>query len=119
MYDRVCKSCDSCGKYAPAPERSRVSGWRAYVFGNIWFIDHVKVTIGTHHYIVSVVADAATNFIMSEPQRAEGHEHTIEALRKIMDDNHCTPKAIMGALNGRHSRGEVLGGKGSCRLLRS
>ena len=96
LYDKVCKSCDSCGKFAPAPERSRVSGWRAYLFGDIWFIDHVKVTIGTHHYIVFVVVDAATNFIMAEPQRAEGHEHSMEVLRKIMDDNHCTPKAIMG-----------------------
>ena len=43
MYDRVCKSCDSCGKYAPAPERSRVSGWRAYFFGDIWFLSLIHI----------------------------------------------------------------------------
>ena len=33
---------------------------------------------------------------MCEPQQTDGHEDTREAMRKIMDDNHCTPKAIMG-----------------------
>ena len=55
----------------------------------------MKVVIGTHHYIVFVV-DAATNSIMCEPKRTDGHEGTQEVLRKIMVDNHCTPKAIMG-----------------------
>ena len=94
MYDDVVKSCESCGKFEQAPERSRVSGYRANVSGDIWFLDHVDVTIGAYRYVVLVVIDAATNFICCEPQRDSATDLTKEAFRKIMDDMCCKPKAI-------------------------
>ena len=44
-YETIWKSCPSCQKFQHAPERSRVSGMRAEKFGDLWFIDHVDITI--------------------------------------------------------------------------
>ena len=50
-------------KHAPAPQRSKITGMRALSFGDLWFLDHVDISVDQHIYCVLIMVDAATNFI--------------------------------------------------------
>ena len=38
LYERVVKECEVCSKLTDAPPRSKVSGMRADIFGDLSFI---------------------------------------------------------------------------------
>ena len=52
LYQSVVTECASCQKHAPAPERSKVTGMRAEVFGDLWFVDHVDISVDEYIYIL-------------------------------------------------------------------
>ena len=43
LYEQVVKECETCSKLTDAPVRSKVSGMRAEVFGDLTFIDYAAV----------------------------------------------------------------------------
>ena len=45
MYDKVIKQCDICEKAKPVPQRSKVSGMRTEVFGDLLFADYGEFKI--------------------------------------------------------------------------
>ena len=46
-YKEVYQQCEICKERTPAPIRAKVSGLRAYHFGEIIFIDHCDLTVQT------------------------------------------------------------------------
>ena len=42
-YEQIVRSCDTCSKAKIAPSRSKVSGIRSEVLGELSFIDHGEV----------------------------------------------------------------------------
>ena len=88
-YEEVVKSCPSCQKYQPAPQRSRVTGMRANNFGDLWFVDHVDISVEKVTYTVLVVVDAATNFVWAAPQKNKVLLQTIRTQTTACDDLNC------------------------------
>ena len=43
LYDQVVKECEPCCKNRKKPSRSRVSGLRSEVFGELTFMDHCEI----------------------------------------------------------------------------
>ena len=43
LYEQVVKECETCSEFTDAPPRSKVSGMRAEVFGDLIFIDYGAV----------------------------------------------------------------------------
>jgi hypothetical protein len=93
-YQEVVKECEHCNRQQVRPTRSRVSGLRANVFGDLIFIDHADVKISGKVYVVLIVVDAATSFISAYAQNNKDSEHTIENLREWMETFQCVPKAL-------------------------
>ena len=77
-YEEVCKKCEHCQTKRVRPSRSRVSGLRANSFGDLLFIDHAEVKIGTFKYVVLIVVDAATSFLAAFPQKSMNSVETID-----------------------------------------
>ena len=94
LYDTVVSECTSCQKFAPAPQRSKVSGLRAETFGDLWFLDHVDVSVDQYIYCVLVIVDAATNFIWAAPQKSKLHNETLAVIEQAFTDLNCRPKAV-------------------------
>ena len=85
LYEQVVKECEKCSKLTDAPPRSKVSGMRAEVFGDLVFIDYGAVKnaaasartrssrsassrvpndeIREPSYDFMIILDGATNFI--------------------------------------------------------
>ena len=96
MYGDICKSCESCQRFAQAPERSRVSGMRATRFGSLIFVDHVELSIEKFLYIVLVAIDASSNLIWAGPQKNKEHPETISTMKDCFNEWHTRPVAICG-----------------------
>ena len=47
-YDLIAKECDVCQKIKKGPSRSKISGMRSEVFGDLTFIDHAENSTGWH-----------------------------------------------------------------------
>ena len=71
LYEQVVKECEHCQKSAVRPVKSRVSGLRANVFGDLIFVDHTDVKIDGKTYVVFVIIDGATNFLWAYPQKSK------------------------------------------------
>ena len=95
-YERICRGCQSCQKFAPAPQRSKVSGMRANDFGDLWFLDHTDVTIGRKQYHILVIVDAMSNLLWSGAQETKLMAETMRLLNTAMDELNCQPKAVCG-----------------------
>ena len=63
LYEQVVKECEHCQTSIVRPERSRVSGLRANVFGDLIFVDHTDVTINEWIYVAFVIIDATTYYV--------------------------------------------------------
>ena len=94
LYKKVYQECEQCQAHAQAPQRSKVTGMRATVFGDLWFIDHVEVSYRNVAYIVLVLTDAASNFLWAGSQLNKQNTTTIETLLRAMHELGCNPKAI-------------------------
>jgi len=77
---------------------------RAEKFGDLWFIDHVDITIQdylengnkeTRIYVVLIVLDASTNLVHGQIQKSKLHDDTISALMVTCDRWQVFPKAIV------------------------
>ena len=45
-YDLIVKQCDACQKEKKGPSRSKISGMRSEVFGDLTFVDHCRDSVG-------------------------------------------------------------------------
>ena len=88
-----------------APERSKISGFRAEKFGDLWFIDHVDISVKDMWddgktwerkiYVILIVLDGATHLINAFSQKNKDNEVTIAALLSTMDKWQIRPRAIV------------------------
>ena len=64
LFDKIRSECEVCQAAKHAPSRSKTSGLRADTFGDMTFIDHCQVPLGTgQHIIVFVILDGATTLL--------------------------------------------------------
>ena len=97
LYEEVIKQCPTCAANKNTPTRSRVSGMRAEVFGDLLFVDHGEVNIaGAMKFSFLIVLDGATNLVMAYPVEGTGEEHAQEALREFMHHMQVSPKRVVG-----------------------
>ena len=58
LFDKMRSECEVCQAATHAPSRSKTSGLRADTFGDMTFIDHCQVPLGTgEHIIVFVILE--------------------------------------------------------------
>jgi len=93
-FERIVKTCEYCMKTKPAPQRSRVSGLRSEVFGDLVFLDHGQVKVHSSKFLFLIVLDGATGFTAVYPQTTLEPEETIANIHEWMDTYQCTPKAV-------------------------
>ena len=78
------------------PSRSKTSGLRADTFGDMTFIDHCQVPLGTgEHIIVFVILDGATTLLTAEAVTTTQEAENITVLRNYFDQYHLQPKSVV------------------------
>ena len=86
-----------CQKAAIAPSRSRTSGLRAEQFGELTFIDHCQVFLGTGERInVLVILDGPTTLLTTEVVERTAEESNMSLLRNYFDQYHLQQKCVVG-----------------------
>ena len=94
LFDKIRSEYEACQAAKQAPSRSKTSGLRADTFGDMTFIDHCQVPLGTgEHIIVVVILDGATTEAVTTTQEVEN----ITVLRNYFDQYHLQPKSVVGA----------------------
>ena len=97
LYDKIRAECEPCQKAAVAPSRSKTSGLRAETFGELTFIDHCQVLLGTgEHIVVLVILDGATTLLTTEVVERTTDITNIPLLRNYFDQCHPQPKCVVG-----------------------
>ena len=118
LYEQVVKECETCSKLMDAPPRSKVSGMRATIFGDLIFIDYGAVKnsaasartrssktasskatddeIREPSYDFMIILDGATNFIYAIPLDDLTDASGQRALRDFMHHMQVKPKRIVG-----------------------
>ena len=88
--------CEVCQAAKPSPSRSKTSGLRADTFGDMTFIDHCQVPLGTgEHIIVFVILDGATTLLTAEAVTTTQEVENITVLRNYFDQYHLQPKSVV------------------------
>ena len=75
-YESMVKQCDTCQKSKVAPSRSRISGMRSEVFGELTFIDHGETPVSpTSKLVFLLIYDGATTLTTAYPgvERRQGN----------------------------------------------
>ena len=69
-YDLIVRECDVCQKIKKGPSRSKISGMRSEVFGDLTFIDHAEIPLdGTYKLMFLIIYDGATQLMTAFPSR--------------------------------------------------
>ena len=67
LFDKIRSECEVCQAAKQAPTGSKTSGLRADTFGDMTFIDHCQLPLGSgEHIIVFVILDGATTLLTAE-----------------------------------------------------
>ncbi len=93
-YDEIVKKCDACQRTAPTPSKSRVSGLRSEIFGDLLFIDHGELDIDDKKYVFLLCLDAASTLVTAYPCNSTTDAEAQEALREFFHHNYVVPKNI-------------------------
>ena len=97
LYDKIRAECEPCQKASIAPSRSKTSGLRAETFGELTFIDHCQVPLGTGEHInVLVILDGATTLLTTEVVERTTDVTNIPLLRNYFDQYHLQPRCVVG-----------------------
>ena len=95
LLDKIRSECEVCQAAKQAPTRSKTSGLRADTFGDMTFIDHCQVPLGTgERIIVFVVLDGATTLLTAEAVMTT-QESENAVLRKYFDQYRLQPKSVV------------------------
>ena len=54
-YDLIVKQCDACQKEKKGPSRSKISGMRSEVFGDLTFIDHAEIPLDNKYKLMFLI----------------------------------------------------------------
>ena len=96
LFDTIRSECEVCQAAKHAPSRSKTSGLRADTFGDMTFIDHCQVPLGTgKHIIVFVILDGATTLLTAEAVTTTQEAENITVLRNYFDQYHFQPKSVV------------------------
>ena len=96
LFDKIRSECEVCQAAKHAPSRSKTSGLRADTFGDMTFIDHCQVPLGTgEHIIVFVIMDGATTLLTAEAVTTTQEVENITVLRNYFDQYHLQPKSVV------------------------
>ena len=97
QYDKIRSECEVCQAAKQGPSRSKTSGLRADTFGDMTFIDHCQVPLGTgEHITVFVILDGATTLLTAEVVNTTQESENITVLRNYFDQYHLQPKSVVG-----------------------
>ena len=97
MYDQVVQSCETCQKNKVGSTRSKVSGLRSEVFGEMTFIDHCDVVTPTNEKIVVfIILDGATTLLTAYPVKTKTDVETLKLFKEYVSTYHIQPKYVVG-----------------------
>ena len=96
-YDLIVKQCDTCQKEKRGPSRSKISGMRSEVFGDLTFIDHAEIPLDNKYKLMFlIIYDGATQLMTSFPCEKKTRSETIDLLMDYFDLYQLSPKYIVG-----------------------
>ena len=99
IYDKseqIVKSCDTCSKAKIATSRSKVSGIRSEVFGELSFIDHGEVPINPSSKLqFLLVYDGATSLTTAYAVQNRTNSLTISHLQEYFETYQLNPKYMV------------------------
>ena len=96
LFDKIRSECEVCQAAKHAPSRSKTSGLRADTFGDMTFIDHCQVPLGTgKHIIVFVILDGATTLPTAEAVTTTQEVENITVPRNFFDQYHLQPNSVV------------------------
>ena len=86
LFDKIRSECEVC----------QVAKHAADTFGDMTFIDHCQVPLGTgEHIIVFVILDGATTLLTAEAVTTTQEVENITVLRNYFDQYHLQPKSVV------------------------
>ena len=88
LFDKIRSECEVCqvAKHAPITKP----------FGDMTFIDHCQVPLGTgEHITVFVILDGATTLLTAEAVTTKQEVENITVLRNYFDQYHLQPKSVV------------------------
>ena len=95
-YESMVKQCDTCQKSKVAPSRSRISGMRSEVFGELTFIDHGEAPVSpTSKLVFLLIYDGATTLTTAYPVESKGDKETVSCLLDYFETYQLMPKYIV------------------------
>ena len=96
LLDKTRSECEACQAAKQSPSRSKTSGLRADPLGDMTFIDHCQVPLGTgEHIIVFVILDGATTLLTAGAVTTTQEVENITILRNYFDQYHLQPKSVV------------------------
>ena len=99
-YEKLVKQCDTCQKSKVAPSRSRISGMRSEVFGELavlTFIDHGEASVSpTSKLVFLLVYDGATTLTTAYPVETKSDKETINCLFDYFETYQLMSKYVVG-----------------------
>ncbi|MHC4951460.1 MAG: hypothetical protein ACYTEU_10825 [Planctomycetota bacterium] len=103
LFEKVVKKCDTCSRLKDKPCRSKISGLRAEIFGDLIFVDHGEVKFNPSNddssaemsYTFFIILDGATNLVSAYPVASTNEAEAREALREWMHHYQVKPKRIV------------------------
>ena len=96
-YDLIVKQCDTCQKEKKGPSRSKISGMRSEVFGDLTFVDHAEIPLDSQYKLMFlIIYDGATQLMTSFPCTTKSESETIDLLLDYFDLYQLSPKYIVG-----------------------
>ena len=97
IYDQIVKQCEHCQQKKKQPSRSKISGMRSEIFGDLTFFDHAELAINDRYKIMFlIIYDGATQLMTSFPCETKSEEETIGYLMDYFDLFQLNPKYIVG-----------------------
>ena len=95
LFDKIRSECEVCQAAKHAPSRSKTSRLRADTFGDMTFIDHCQVPLGTGgHIIVFVILDGATTLLTAEAVTIRKQSRTSLSSGTILTSITCSPNQL-------------------------
>lgn len=95
-YDLIVKQCETCQKEKRGPSRSKISGMRSEIFGDLTFVDHSEIPLDNKYKLMFlIIYDGATQLMTSLPCETKPESETIDLLMDCFDLYQLSPKYII------------------------
>lgn len=84
-YGLIVKQCEACQKEKKGPSRSKISGMRSEIFGDLTFIDRAELPLDKYKLLFLIIYDGATQLMISFPCETKSEGETIDLLLEYFD----------------------------------